>query len=283
MYQASTVKSPDGTKLHYLHWPNSSAKSVCVLLHGFTNDAHIFDGLSAKLQTHHQVISIDFRGHGDSDWDPKARYSHEQLIADTVFILEQLNIQPENLHLIGHSLGARIGALMLAEKAWQAASFCIIDTGPDVRQVGVDKVRKDALNMPKVFNSTEDYLQFLQQMYFLAKPEKLKQLAHWGLKVVEGKQVPKTDPAFTSALWTPSKDLRTPLNEQLWQALQKISSPTLILRGQASAILSQKTAEKMANETLSNATLEIIPRAGHALMVDNPEAFEQSVIRFINR
>lgn len=280
MYQSHFVTSPDGTALHYLHWPNTNSDSLCILLHGFTNDAHIFDGISKQLQKHHQVVSIDFRGHGDSDWDKQARYSHEQLIADTVFIIKQFDIPLQRMHILGHSLGARIAALMLSQQSWQARSFCIIDTGPEVRQAGVNKVRQDAQSTPKTFQSQAAYLEFLQQMYFLAQPEKLEQLAYWGVKAVNGEYVPKTDPAFTQALWTPQKNLRTPLNEQLWQALKNIHCRCLILRGQASAILSQQTAEKMA-VVMSNAQVEVIARAGHALMVDNPEAFERAVLGFI--
>ena len=112
-------------------------------------------------------------------------------------------------------------------------------------------------------------------------------MAQYGLKPINNKLCPKTDPAFTRALWRPdskqgtSQDLKYPLNEELWQSLAKIQCPTLIMKGQASAILSQKTAEKMLG-MLQHGQLEIINRAGHALMVDNPDAFKQCLSAFID-
>jgi pimeloyl-ACP methyl ester carboxylesterase len=121
----------------------------------------------------------------------------------------------------------------------------------------------------------------------LAEPREIKKMAKHGLKTINGLLSPKTDPAFTRALWQPSteepqsKRLTFPLNEELWQSLSCITCPTLVMKGQASAILSKRTAEKMVNEVLPQASLSIIPRAGHALMVDNPDAFAQQLTDFV--
>ncbi len=285
--QSCFYTANDGVQLHYLLWPsqNPNSNSCCLLLHGFTNDAHIWDGLSAKLQKQHNVIAIDFRGHGDSDWDSEEKYTHLQLLEDIHQLIES---QPfKSWHIIGHSLGARIAMLMLARKPVKPASFTIIDTGPEVRAVGVDKVRKDAQNTPKTFASTESFTNYLTGIYLFGQAERIRAMAQYGLKKVNNQLIAKTDPAFTTALWKTdplqhdANDLRYPLNEELWLALAHIQCPSLILKGQASAILAKNIAEKMATQVMPNARLEIIPRAGHAMMVDNPEKFERAVCQFV--
>lgn len=279
--------SQDHLKLHYLLWPkdqNTHSESCCLLLHGFTNDAHIYDALSVQLQIQMDVVAVDFRGHGDSDWDENANYSHAHLTADIAQLIEQLPYK--KIHIIGHSLGARIAMLLLAKTEYKAASFTIIDTGPEVRAVGVDKVRKDAQNTPTEFPSVKAFNDYLSGIYLFAQAEKVKAMAENGLKNINGKLVPKTDPAFTAALWKPASaldnnnKLRTPLNDELWQALSQIHCPSLILKGQASAILAKKTAQKMG-EVMPNARFQTISRAGHAIMVDNPDEFERVVADFI--
>ena len=256
------------------------------MLHGFTNDAHIWDSLAPKLQSGCDVIAVDFRGHGDSDWDDNANYMHGQLLEDIWQLIQSKSYK--HWHIIGHSLGARVAMMMLADKAFTPTSFTIIDTGPEVRAVGVEKVRKDAENTPKSFASTEAFFKYLSAIYIFAQTDRVKAMAEHGLKEKDGQWVPKTDPAFTQALWKAdpkqgdASDLRHPLNDKLWQALADIQCPSLILKGQASAILSKATAEKMAHQVMPNAQLNIISRAGHAIMVDNPDEFDATVCHFID-
>ena len=278
----------DGLKLHYLFWPNPDSQDCCLLIHGFTNDAHIWDGLAEKLQKTHNVIAVDMRGHGDSEWDAEAKYTHPQMVEDVYALLKTLPFH--HWHIIGHSLGSRVATLLISRKQLKPASFVIIDTGPEVRAVGVNKVRMDAESTPTSFATVEDFNHYLSGIYLFGQPERIMAMARHGLKLNDkGKLIPKTDPAFTAALWKPdsyrgnSDDLKYPLTDELWQALSNIHCPCLILKGQASAILAKKVAEKMANEVIPNATLKVIPQAGHAMMVDNPEMFEMIVVDFVTQ
>lgn len=276
----------DNTSCHYVHWPHESSDECCIFLHGFTNDTHVWDFIAPQLQEKYQVIALDFRGHGDSAWSGEASYTHEQLCEDVLSLITQLPYR--RFHIVGHSLGARIAMLLLARHSnLPVDSLVIIDTGPEVRAVGVNKVRQDAENAPTVFSSQQAYFDYLSAIYLFASPERLKHTAFNGVKQREdGQWQTKTDPAFTTALWKPgshlqtSDDLRYPLNEELWAALKALQCKTLIMRGQASAILARKTAETM-RDSIANAELVTISRSGHALMLDNPDEFEQAVLRFI--
>ena len=103
--QSLSYQSADNLNLHYLYWPaQQESSSCCLLLHGFTNDAHIWDALALQLSDKHHVIAVDFRGHGDSDWDSEEKYTHWQLLDD---IWQLIQSQPyTQWHIIGHSLGA---------------------------------------------------------------------------------------------------------------------------------------------------------------------------------
>lgn len=276
----------DNLQCHYLLWPNTQSDTACLFLHGFTNDAHIWDALAAQLQQKRNIIALDFRGHGDSDWDEKACYTHEQLCADVLQLIQQ---QPfKRWHIIGHSLGARVAMLTLARHQLPVESLTIIDTGPEVRAVGVNKVRMDAENAPTSFASVEAYFNYLSSIYIFAQAERLRSMAEFGVrKNADGLWHTKTDPAFTTVLWKPgsnlanSDDLRYPLNDELWAALAALDCKTMVVRGQASAILSRQVAERMVG-TMKDAKLVTVSRAGHALMVDNPEEFERAVLAFID-
>ena len=69
--------------------------------------------------------------------------------------------------------------------------------------------------------------------------------------------------------------------EAQWAALGRITCPTLVVRGAASDILSQDTAEKMVDEVLADARLAVVPQAGHSVMTDNPDGFEEALSGFL--
>lgn len=304
-------ETDDGLRLHYLNWScqNSEHKKeseipICLCLHGFTNDAHIWDYFARKLTLTHRVIALDFRGHGDSEWDPYEHYTHYRLLEDLHQFAQKLDLK--QFHLVGHSLGARVAALYIAKYQPNINSYIIIDTGPEVRAAGVKKVRQDAETTPTVFDSIGSYQAYLEGIYLLGNKQQVQHMAQYGVRNTGNNQwIPKTDPAFTRALWHPKQNvptmsgvssigtinstggnvsgLKAPLDQQLWKALSRVRVPSLVLKGQVSAILSNKVAQKMVNEVMPNARLQTIKRAGHAVMVDNPEDFCDQSLTFIRQ
>ncbi|MFP8878978.1 MAG: alpha/beta hydrolase, partial [Myxococcota bacterium] len=69
--------------------------------------------------------------------------------------------------------------------------------------------------------------------------------------------------------------------EAQWEALGKITCPTLVVRGAASDILSPDTADKMVDEVLANGQLAVVAQAGHSVMTDNPDGFRDAVHEFV--
>jgi pimeloyl-ACP methyl ester carboxylesterase len=68
--------------------------------------------------------------------------------------------------------------------------------------------------------------------------------------------------------------------EDLWPAWGRITCPTLIVRGADSDILSPEAAQHMLAARPHASEVEI-PRAGHMVFEDNPEAFLAAVRPFL--
>lgn len=286
--QSRFFRTRDGLRLHYLSHPcaNADSNSYCILLHGFTNDAHVWDELAARLQPLHHVIALDLRGHGDSDWDPEHKYSHWQLAEDVQVFLQTLG--HVTVHIVGHSLGARV-ALLAAENApCPLASLTIIDAGPEVNPDAGDRLVNDVQQMPEQFASIRAYFDYLARIYVMADHASLLRLAHFGLCVSAGKFRSKMDPAFTPGVWHKNPEFRAmhktrgELSEQIWKALAALTLPVHIVRGQASSILESSLATRMLRMLGDQGTLSTVPRAGHAVMLDNPGKSTTLIVDFIN-
>ena len=63
------VAGSNGIDLHLLEWSQEGVQLV--LVHGFGNDAHIWDDFAPSVADAYHVVAIDQRGHGESDWDPE--------------------------------------------------------------------------------------------------------------------------------------------------------------------------------------------------------------------
>jgi pimeloyl-ACP methyl ester carboxylesterase len=66
----------------------------------------------------------------------------------------------------------------------------------------------------------------------------------------------------------------------LWESLEHISCPTLVIRAEKSKVLSREIAEDMVRR-LPHAELVEIPDAGHQVPLHQPAAFVDTVRRFL--
>jgi pimeloyl-ACP methyl ester carboxylesterase len=66
----------------------------------------------------------------------------------------------------------------------------------------------------------------------------------------------------------------------LWESLEHITCPTLVIRAEKSKVLSREIAERMV-ELLPNARLVEIPDAGHQVPLHQPDAFAEAVRGFL--
>lgn len=277
--ESRRVAGAHGLSLHVLQW---SQEGVPLLfLHGFGNEAHVWDDYAPEAAGAYRTFALDHRGHGDSDWDSELRYGHLDMVDDVETVLAGLGI--DRLVLVGHSLGGRIATLFGGRHPQMLAGLVLVDIGPEVDARGTTRIRQDVESDPTpTFGSVDEYAAALSLAYPAAKPNALMRMAHHGLRAnAEGRFELKMDPALRGVF--EGRELRAEgaSPEEQWQALGRITCPTLVVRGAASDILSPETADKMVEEALEAGRLAVIPHAGHSVMTDNPEGFRDAVNAFV--
>ncbi|MFQ5698180.1 MAG: alpha/beta fold hydrolase [Myxococcota bacterium] len=280
--RARHLKGADGLELRLYEW--SETGTTLLLLHGFGNDAHVWDSLAPRLAPHYRTLALDLRGHGHSDWDPEQRYDHASMARDVERVLDQLGAG--RVVLVGHSLGGRVGMRFAGLAPERMAGFVIVDSGPDLDLRGVSRIREEAATEASHFTSVRQYEELLARNYPATAPATLVELArHWLRERPEGGFEPTMDPALRRGLASAEhgEDARLSLEREaqtLWAALERLPCPALLVRGAASDVLSADVADAM-EARIPNARLVVVPRAGHSVMLDNPEAFEAAVLGFV--
>ncbi len=279
------VAGSDGIDLHLLEWSHEGVPLL--LLHGFGNEAHIWDDFAPAVAPHYRTLALDQRGHGDSVWaDDVSGYDLDRLVDDVEAVTAGLGI--ERLVLIGHSLGGRVATLFAGRHPERLAGLVLVDIGPELDPRGVMRIRQETeRSIDPSFASLEEYARLLSLLYPAAKPHAIQGMARHGAKQREDSRwVLKMDPALRRGMAGPEDPDEAAAREerivaQQWDALRALPCPALVVRGAASDLFAPDTADRMADEVLHRGRLAVVPQAGHSVMTDNPEGFRDAVTAFV--
>lgn len=262
--------------IHYLDWGEGSPRHL-VLLHGLGSQAHAWDSFAQEVSTHFRVVAPDQRGHGESS-HPEDGYTLERFASDVRALARHLNLPP--FDLVGHSLGALVAIHLAAQHPSLVHRLVLVDGGPGLNLPVAREGSIELFKRPLGFNTQEEAAGWLGERYPDRPKEWIDERVKHGMKQNwAGKWVLRHDPELYWVL--EGGALPPPQGEQqLWDALLRITCPTLVVRGAESPLLSAGTARRIAG-AIPQGTMVEIPGAGHSIPADAPEAFQDAVVRFL--
>ena len=265
----------NGINIHYLDW-GTEGKPPLVLLHGLRGHARVWEDVAESLCGDFHVYSVDQRGRGDTDHAPGGDYSTEAFVADVGGFVDAIGL--DKFVLFGHSMGGRNSMAFAGKYPERLEALCIVDIGPKIEPAGGNRITEELRGLPPQFDTFEAALAHVQTgNRFASEPVMRRRLTGQTQTLPDGKLGWKFDPAIreqringTSA---PAVDL--------WPALEKITCPTLVVRGTETDLLTKETAQQMI-DTLAQGSLVEIERAGHMVFEDNPADFIAAVKGWLN-
>jgi 3-oxoadipate enol-lactonase len=97
-----------------------------VLLHALGEDSSTWDGLAAELGRFFRVLTVDLRGHGQSD--RPGEYSFELMRDDVLGVLDHLGLTRTSV--VGHSMGGTVAYLIAEAQPERVDRLVLEDTPP---------------------------------------------------------------------------------------------------------------------------------------------------------
>ncbi|OEH93848.1 alpha/beta hydrolase [Bacillus solimangrovi] len=102
------IELKNSVKIH-VRYTNKLEETI-LFLHFSSGNSHMWDSIIPNFENRYNVIVPELRGHGQSDCPPTG-YHIDDMANDMYLLLEELQV--DNCHIVGSSLGAEV-ALSLA-------------------------------------------------------------------------------------------------------------------------------------------------------------------------
>jgi pimeloyl-ACP methyl ester carboxylesterase len=269
------VRANDGLRLHVRRYgPQAGATCPIVCLPGLTRTAADFHVLARALvgpdSPQRRVYAVDYRGRGLSEYDSNPQnYSPAVELADLLSIMAALELGPAIF--IGTSRGGLLTMLLAAARPQLVAGAILNDIGPEIAIEGLLRIKSyvGKLPAPADYGDAAVILKRLFGAQFPALTEdEWRASAERAFKREDGRLVPTYDTRIAETL--SSIDAGRPL-PALWQQFDALAgTPTMVVRGELSDILTRDTVAEMKRR---HPALEIVevPNQGHApLLADAP-------------
>jgi pimeloyl-ACP methyl ester carboxylesterase len=245
----------DGVKIHYeVHGQQGP---VLLLTHGYSATSEMWKGQIDAFSKHHRLVLWDMRGHGQSDYPPDAAaYSEALTVGDMAALLDEIGAKRAIIG--GLSLGGYMSLAFYRAHPERTSALLIIDTGPGFKK---DDAR-EAWNKRALDTAAR--------------------LEREGLSMLKGASRERAGANHRDAtgLALAARGMLTQRDARVIEVLPAIKVPSLVVVGADDAPF-LAASDYMAAK-IPGAKKIVIPAAGHAVNIDQPKAFIDAVVPFLD-
>jgi pimeloyl-ACP methyl ester carboxylesterase len=264
-----------GVELSGDRW-QGDGRGVVVFLHGGGQTRHSWDRTAARMSGEGwTAITLDLRGHGDSDWDSGRDYSLDAFVGDLVGFVGTLESAPV---LVGASLGGMTSLVAAGEHPGLAAGLVLVDVVVQVERAGVARILEFLTAHRDGFSSLEEVAAAVEAYNPVRKRARnLDGLRKNVRQRADGRWYWHWDPAFITIGDEPQ---RRGNPDRLRRAASNLTIPTLLVRGLQSDVVGEAGLADMQRLVPHAETVEV-PQAGHMVAGDDNDVFAARLAGFL--
>jgi pimeloyl-ACP methyl ester carboxylesterase len=256
-----------------------------LLLHGGGQTRHSWHTtLGALGSKGWRAISMDLRGHGESEWAADGDYSMDAFAGDVLAAAASLGRPPA---LVGASLGGMASLAAIGEHPDRsvATALVLVDVAPRTEEQGRERIGEFMLeHMEDGFGSLDEVADAIQRYNpHRPRPRDLSGLRK-NLRQRDGRWYWHWDPEFIRGRLGAPDETRTSVvdPERLEAAARNLRLPVLLVRGRVSDLLSEEGARAFL-DIVPHAEMVDVAGAGHMVAGDRNDVFNQAIVDFLAR
>lgn len=231
-----------------------------VFIHGSGDSARLW-----RLQTDYfgpkRAVAIDLPGHGERP-DAFGDDVNVQQYAHSAYDIVTNELQLQQPIIAGHSLGGAVALSMALDYGHQLGGLILVGTGARLRVHPT--LLEDAKNSSPSSRARISEIAFARTTSAEARNQAIQE--------IQGQQASQTNLLYRDLSACNVFDVMTRLSE--------IHLPTLVICGEDDRLTPPKYSEYL-HQHIAGSTLRILPNAGHYVMREQPQAFNQAVEQWL--
>lgn len=247
-----------------------------LFLHGGGQTRHAWqEAATTVAESGRYVVTLDLRGHGDSQWAEDADYTLDAFAGDIRSVARTFRAPPA---IVGASLGG-LSALVAEAEADEsiASALVLVDVAPRLEPDGVARIVGFMRARPDGFASLDEAADAIAEyLPHRPRPTDLSGLEKNLRRGEDGRLRWHWDPAFLGA--KPPGASRA--IDRLTTAARALRIPTLLVRGRRSDLLSERGVEEFL-DLVPRARFVDVAEAGHMVAGDRNDAFTAAILPFL--
>lgn len=251
-----------------LHYRELGTGQPLIILHGLFGSSDNWQTQAKRFAEYFQVILVDLRNHGHSDWNDDSSYI--SMANDVIELINDLGI--EKTILLGHSMGGKVAMHVAQINGKLLSKLVVVDMGikqypPHHQHIlqGIHSVQLEGVNSRaeadkqlNEFIDSEGVKQFLLKNLYWKEKGKLA----WRMNV--------------SVLENSMNEILSALPEK------EVFTPTAFIRGELSNYVLDDDIPEIEN-FFPDSQYITISQAGHWVHAEKPEEFVDAVLGFCLR
>jgi pimeloyl-ACP methyl ester carboxylesterase len=260
----------NGLKLHYLDYGTAGRQTV-LCVHGGGGHAHWYDFIASGLAADYHVLSIDLRGHGESDWVDPPAYFYTDYASDLAAFVEKLDLR--DFVLIGHSMAGAVVLMYSAKYPGRVNKLIVVDSTVNLSPERIAAMRDVGSRPGRSYATLEEFVTNyrLRPGNSLATPEVLRYIARESAR------------QFPDGTWKLKFDRSVYATREVFDGMplwDDIKIPALLVRADHSGRINPEVVANVKARCPQVEAVEV-SASDHHVTLDNPIGFVEAVKPFL--
>jgi len=272
------IRLSNGHEVAYID--EGKGDKTLVFIHGLATYSLSWKKNIEYLKNYYRCIAIDLPGNGYSD-----RYDQDYSInffAGAVYDF-MMQLQLTNIYLVGHSMGGQIAMTLLINQP-ECAKGLILCAPAGFEQFSEfeKSMYHNTIKLLDNFSTDENSLKKTIRSSFYNYPPQADEMVNDLVAILKNHSVKSYRKMIDGCI-------AGMLREPVFNELDQIQQPTLIMYGERDALIPNKmihptTTRQIAEEgirKMPHATLEMVPQCGHFLQWERADVVNRLIKEFV--